>query len=192
MAIKSAKLLHGPAITLNTVDKGSLSFEIPEGSWDDIVTIVEFTIDGDAMDIAPQRASTQPNFPGAVITASVVSGDDPQYAPEMAVDGDLDTRWATPAGTRQSWLQIDFPAEITFSSIEIEEAMSDHSSRVLKFELQQKTASCSTSFHSGGGLGAHFKANFEPVTTTAMRLNILDASEGPTISEIRLITPKQP
>lgn len=191
VAIKSARLLHGPAITMNIVDDDILSFEIPDGSWDNTATIVELTIEGEAMDIAPLRAATEPNFPGAVITASAVHGNDPQYAPAMAADGDLETRWATPAGTRQSWLQIDFPGETTFSGIEIEEALGRHKGRVLKFELlQKKDGSDWNSFHGGTSIGSHFKTVFEPVTTTAIRLNILDASEGPTISEIRLI--KQP
>jgi alpha-L-fucosidase len=44
-------------------------------------------------------------------------------------------------------------------------------------------------FHKGGSLGAHFKASFQPVTTSAVRLNLLEASDGPTISEIRIETP---
>jgi alpha-L-fucosidase len=44
-----------------------------------------------------------------------------------------------------------------------------------------------TTFHKGNKLGAHFKASFASVTTSAIRLNILDANEGPTISEISLL-----
>jgi alpha-L-fucosidase len=50
VAIKSAKLLNGPTIKISTAD-GSLSFVVPNNSWDEIDTIVELTIDGDAMDI---------------------------------------------------------------------------------------------------------------------------------------------
>ena len=49
VAIKSAKLLHGPAIKTETKD-GLLSFEIPDKAWDAIDTIVEITIDGNSMD----------------------------------------------------------------------------------------------------------------------------------------------
>ena len=115
--------------------------------------------------------------------------NNPQYNADQVLDGDPETRWATPEGTRQSWLQIDFAGETTFNGINIEEALAGHSSRVKKFELQKKEGSTWTTFHSGSGLGAHFKASFEPVTTTAIRLNILDANDGPTISEILLQTP---
>ena len=188
VAIKSAKVLNGPAIKTSTAD-GSLSFVIPDNSWDEIDTIVELTIDGDAMGIAPLKPSTQSSIPGAKASASVIYQNDPQYGADMVLDGDVETRWATPEGTKQSWLQIDFAKETTFNGINIEEACAGHSSRVKKFELQKKDGSSWTTFHTGNALGAHFKASFAPVTTSAIRLNILDASDGPTISEIQLQTP---
>jgi alpha-L-fucosidase len=107
----------------------------------------------------------------------------------MVLDGDPESRWATPEGTEQSWLQIDFSKETTFNGIHIEEACAGHSSRVKKHELQKKDGSGWTTFHKGDALGAHFKASFEQVTTNAIRLNILEASEGPSISEILIQTP---
>jgi alpha-L-fucosidase len=188
VSIKSAKLLNGPAINTTTAD-GALSFQVPADSWDEIDTIIELTIDGDAMDIAPLKPSALSNIPGAKATASAIFQNDPQYGADMVLDGDVESRWATPEGTQQSWLQIDLPKEATLNGIHIEEAYSGHSSRVMKFELQKLDGSAWTTFHSGDGLGAHFKASFEPVTTSAIRLNILDASDGPTISEISLKKP---
>jgi alpha-L-fucosidase len=188
VAIKSAKLLNGPAIKTTTAE-GSLSIEVPANSWDAIDTIVELTIEGDAMDIAPLKPSTRSSIPGAKASASVIYQNDPQFSADMVLDGDPESRWATPEGTRQSWLQIDFARETTFNGINIEEAHAGHSSRVKKFELQKKDGSAWTTFHKGNALGAHFKASFEPVTTRAIRLNILDAGDGPTISEIQLETP---
>ncbi len=52
VAIQSAKLLNGATIPTQTKD-GVLSLEIPDGAWDPIDTIVELTISGNAMDIAP-------------------------------------------------------------------------------------------------------------------------------------------
>ncbi|MGL5018959.1 MAG: alpha-L-fucosidase [Luteolibacter sp.] len=187
VAIKSAKLLSGPAIKTTTAE-GSLSFEIPETSWDEIDTIVELTIDGDAMDIAPLKPSIRSSIPGAKASASAIYQNDPQYGADMVLDGDPESRWATPTDTKKAWLQIDFAQETTFHGINIEESNSGHSSRVKKFELQKKDGSTWTTFHSGTALGAHFKASFNPVSTTAIRLNILDAKDGPTISEVQLQT----
>lgn len=188
ITIRSARLLHGPEIAVIVKDD-TLTLEIPQSSWDEIDTIVELTLEGNAMDIAPIKPATQNNIPGAKATASVTYQNDPQYVPSMVLDGDIESRWATPEGTRQSWLQIDFAKETTFNGIQIEEALAGHSSRVKKFELQKKSGEVWTPFHSGAALGAHFKVSFDPVTTTAIRLNILDASEGPTISEILIEKP---
>jgi alpha-L-fucosidase len=188
VAVKSAKLLNGPAIKTTTAD-GELSFEIPAGSWDEIDTIVELTIAGDAMDIAPLKPTALSNIPGAKASASVTYQNDPQYSADMVLDGDVETRWATPEGTRQSWLQIDLAQPTTINGIHIEEAYAGHSSRVKQFELLKKSGDAWTTFHSGTALGAHFKATFAPITTSGIRLKILDASEGPTISEISLKKP---
>jgi alpha-L-fucosidase len=188
VAIKSAKLLHGSPIRTQIKDE-SLTFEIPENSWDAIDTIVELTIDGSAMDIAPVSSTVASTIPGAKATASVFYHNDAQYAPDKAIDGDPETRWATPEGTKQSWIQLDLAKNTSFDSIEIDEAFAHPESRVLKFELQKKDGESWTTFHQGTGLGEHFKASFAPVTTKSIRLNILDATDGPTISEIRLGPP---
>ena len=187
VAIQSAKLLHGAAVK-TTVKDGVLSLAIPADSWDEIDTIVELTVAGDAMDIAPLGISSGSGIPGAKASASVIYGNDKQYSAEMAIDGDSETRWATPEGTQQSWLQIDLPKETQINGIEIDEEFAQPKSRVTRFELQSKNGETWTTFHSGSALGGHFKATFKPVTSKSVRLNILDATNGPTISEFRLNT----
>ena len=59
VAIKSARLLHGPAIRTETREN-MLSLEIPENSWDAIDTIVVITIGGSAMDILPIEVPEKP------------------------------------------------------------------------------------------------------------------------------------
>jgi alpha-L-fucosidase len=85
VAIKSAKLLNGPAVKISTTDD-SLSFEIPANSWDAIDTIIELTIEGDAMDIAPIKASIRSSIPGAKAAASVIYQNDPRFGAEMILD----------------------------------------------------------------------------------------------------------
>jgi len=183
VAIKSAKVLNGPAIK-TSIAVGLLSFVIPNNSWDEIDTIVELTIDGNAMDIAPLKTSTKSSIPGA--KDSAYAPNDPSFSVDKVLDGDPETRWATPEGTKQSWLQIDFAKETTLSGINIEESLAGHSSRVKKFELQKKDGSSRTTFHRGNALGAHFKASFASVTASTIRLNILDINDGPMISEFQL------
>lgn len=55
-----------------------------------------------------------------------------------------------------------------------------------KFEFQSLEGNRWRTIFSGTTLGTFFK-DFPSVVTRGVRLNILDSSEGPTISEIELI-----
>jgi hypothetical protein len=163
-----------------------LVLDIPANAWDPIDTIVVLTVAGSAMEIAPIAIT-----PEIQATASVVYGNDPGYAASCDVDGDPDTRWATPDGTRDCSLQLDFSKPRTIGRIEIDEAYAEPASRVRKFEVQKKEGDSWVAFDAGTALGVHFKASFKPVTTRAIRLHILDASEGPTLSEVRVYAPEE-
>jgi hypothetical protein len=52
VSIKSAKILNGAAIQTETKEN-QLTFQIPENGWDPIDTIVELTLTGSVIDIAP-------------------------------------------------------------------------------------------------------------------------------------------
>jgi len=52
--------------------------------------------------------------------------------------------------------------------------------------LQAKEGTVWKTFFSGARLG-HFDQKFPPITAQHLRLNILQANEGPTISEIQWI-----
>ena len=51
------------------------------------------------MAIAPLKPATRSSIPGAKASASVIYQNDPQYSADMVLDGDPETRWATPEGT---------------------------------------------------------------------------------------------
>ncbi|MFC1763811.1 alpha-L-fucosidase [Planctomycetota bacterium] len=183
VAIQSAQLLNGPAIRAETKE-GLLTLDFTDNAWDAIDTIVEITITGSALDIAPIHPFAHKFAP--IIKATASHTISRQYAASHAIDGNSGTRWATPAGTRACWIQLDLDKETTLSSIMINEAYAHPKSRVLKFELQKRDGDSWTTFHHGTGLGEYFKTDFVPVTTQAIRLNVLDAGEGPTITEIQI------
>ena len=60
-----------------------------------------------------------------------------------------------------------------------------------KFELQAEQDDAWKPFHAGTEFGAAFEASFPAVTAQKIRLHILEATDGPTISEIRLFAPKR-
>jgi alpha-L-fucosidase len=101
-----------------------------------------------------------------------------------AIDGDENSRWATDAGTKQAWLEVDLGQSVKFGAVAIDEA---YAGRVQAFELQCKEGDGWKTFHKGTTLGADIEARFEPVTARVVRLNILQANEGPTIAEFQLL-----
>ena len=74
-------------------------------------------------------------------------------------------------------------ADIPGTSASISEAFSP---RVQSFELQTKEGDGWKTFYKGTTLGVNFQASFEPVTARFVRLNVLQASDGPTIWEFQL------
>jgi alpha-L-fucosidase len=101
----------------------------------------------------------------------------------MAFDNDPHTRWATDAGTKQAWITADLGRPLTLQRVRIDEA---YAGRVQKFEFQYRAGNEWRTIFAGTSLGQWFQQRFEPVTAREIRLNILQASEGPTINEIEV------
>jgi hypothetical protein len=57
-----------------------------------------------------------------------------------------------------------------------------------KFEFQYRDEDNWKNIFTGTTLGDNFQKSFQPVTAHEFRLNILDASEGPTINEIQFLS----
>jgi len=81
-----------------------------------------------------------------------------------------------------AWISLSFPAPRRLGKIRIQEA---YPGRVQKFELLAKIGTEWKLVNSGTTLGADFKCSFPPVLASGLRLNILKATEGPTIKEIQ-------
>ena len=122
--------------------------------------------------------------PSVKATASnVYQKREDSYGPGMAFDNDPHTRWATDAGTQQAWIAADFGKPITIQRARIEEA---YPGRVKRFEFQRREGAEWKTLFTGTTLGQWFQQKFDPVTTREIRLNILEASEGPTIADIEV------
>ena len=88
----------------------------------------------------------------------------------------------TGARTRPGWKSIS--ARLTqVSRVLIDEA---YAGRVRKFELQAKQGDAWQTIFTGETIGRHFTHTFPSITAQQLRLNILDASEGPTITEFQV------
>ncbi len=177
MKIIDSTLLTGGRVRVTQTSEG-VSFAVAPEDRSDIDTIVRLELEGSAMDIAPL------SLPSAIqASASTVYQNMMEYGPESAFDDDDHTRWATDAGTKTAWVARDFGRPRTFHRVRICEA---YPGRVERFELQYKAGSDWKTIFAGTQLGENFTRSFEPVSAREVRLNILDANEGPTIWEIRL------
>lgn len=179
-AIIRHELLTGGAVKLeNTPEALILHFDASARVEPD--TILALEVEGNAEDLSPIPLPTeivQGNFAASNVYESM-----DMYSPAMAFDGNPETRWATDSGTHQAWLQIRFNEPRKISQILVSEACGD---RIQKFELQQSDDGKHwTTFYTGEKLGMNGRARFEAITTSGVRLNILEATEGPTLWEVQ-------
>lgn len=170
--------LRTPGAVRVTQTPEGISLTVAPADRSEIDTIVCLELDGPALDIAPL------SLPSAIqASASAVYQNMMEYGAQSAFDDDPHTRWATDAGTRSAWVTRDYGRPITFDGVSILEA---YPGRVQRFELQCKEGDAWRTICSGTTLGEKYDRSFAPATAREVRLNILDAKEGPTIWEIRL------
>lgn len=108
----------------------------------------------------------------------------PNYEADKATDDDLQTRWGAAADSRSGWLEIAFDDVRTIRSALLDEG--DYK-RVARHEIQARTQDGWKTIATGTSIGADMKIMFpSPVKAGAFRLNILEASDVPTIAEFQL------
>jgi alpha-L-fucosidase len=182
--IVRSSVLTGGTADVNQTPAG-VTITIPRRNADVIGTLILLELDGSASEITPRSLSSGA-LPHQAVRASNVFQKQSHYGPEKAMDEDSASRWATDAGTRQAWLEVDLGNAQTFDRVAIEEAFP---SRVQNFELQYQEGNEWRTIFAGKKVGAHFSKTFKPVTSRLVRLQILDATEGPTIFEFQLFKP---
>ncbi len=185
--IKAARLLTGGSLKYRQTDQG-ITLTVASANQAPIDTLVQLDLDKPAMAIPPLRVARPSGSLafGATAKASNVFMKQPAYGPEMALDDDLETRWATDSGTRQAWLEVDLGKPQKFSHIAIREWEGDPN-RVQKFEVQIKEGASWKTGVAGSTIGSDCKKSFPAVTAQFVRLNILDSREGPTINEFKIL-----
>ena len=184
--ITGHSVLTGGQATLEPTREGTRLWVRPEDR-DEIDTIVVLELDESAETLPPidWRIPTGSIACGKPATASNTFRNMPEYAPEKAVDDDGGTRWATNAGTKQAWLEVDLGRPTTFNRVRVHEA-TEFGERIRRFELEYKVGSEWKTALRGGTVGRDYLRGFKRVTASRVRLRILEATEGPTIWEFQL------
>jgi alpha-L-fucosidase len=177
--IESARILGGDKVKFIRQD-GQLALTVPAAMHDADDRVIKLKLAGLAMAIP--AVALPPGFKADA--SNVYQNDTGDYGAQNAFDGDDQTRWATDSGTKQAWITVDYAKPRTVAGVRISEA---YANRVQQFEFQYQVGDDWKTIFSGTTLGDHFEQSFAPVSAHAFRLNILEASDGPTIKEIKLL-----
>jgi alpha-L-fucosidase len=191
-AVQEASLLNGDAVEVTT--EGNLvTVNVPAEKRDEFVTVVRLKLNGGVLRLDPVAvpdASSGSVAVGKPATASnVFQNQQGKYGPAKALDDDAETRWATDAGTREAWLEVDLGEPVEVGRTRINEWY-DHHPRVRSFEVQYRDGDDWKTAQAGGKIGTMATTTFSPIKARHWRLNILSASDGPTIKEFQLLPPK--
>ncbi len=143
-----------------------------------------------------QASGTPPELPsdaarsvarGKSATASNVYHNLKDWLPGAAFDGDPATRWAADSGIKQAWLGVDLGQPRTIDRAYLSEAYD----RIEQFELQAERNGRWETFARGNKVGSGLDLKFSPVTVQKVRLNVLQATDGPTLWEFLLFEPNE-
>lgn len=174
--ILKAQLLGGDELAVDVSEEG-WTVKIPEDSVLEIDTVLRLELDRNAEEIAP-LSSARVMYQAQASNVYMKQVD--QYGAEMALDGDTSTRWATDAGLKECWIEISFSKEKLLKGLAVDE----WEARIQSYELQSLEEGKWVTFHKGTTLGQGASVGFPPRKIKALRLHILDASDGPSINEI--------
>jgi alpha-L-fucosidase len=190
-----ARIVRGVALTGGAVfvkqTEDVIEVTLPARDRQEIDTIVALELDRPASAIGPVAplAAWQSLATGKKATASNVYLHMAEYGPEKAFDGNSETRWATDAGTKSAWLEVDLGKPVSIGRCFIEQAYPELQ-RVRKFAVEYWQDGKWQPCYRGENLGATLEAAFPPITAQRVRLNVTEATDGPTIWEFELYPPK--
>ena len=102
------------------------------------------------------------------------------------MDGDETTRWGAAADARSGWLEVQLGQETLVGRAVIKE-WAYH--RTQQFAVEWKSGGVWKELARGTAIAGEKQINFQPVIARYVRLNILKASEVPTIEEFELYPP---
>lgn len=189
--VLGSRLFHGGKAAVHQTGRG-LEVSVSQSDRRPLDTVVAIELDRPALELAAVEVPGEVSLAtGAKASASNVYHRQPEFGPDKAVDGNSESRWATDSGTKAAWLEIDLGRPKTFGRATVKQAFPELK-RVLKFAIEYWQDGQWKPAYQGENLGARLSTRFEPVTAQRVRLNITEASDGPTIFEFHLFAPPTP
>jgi hypothetical protein len=122
----------------------------------------------------------------AKTSASGHWSESPGHEPAMAVDSSNSTRWAAPRGARAAWLAVELGAEKDIRRVRLTEPA--EYARITRFAVQVKSPDGSWKEIAAGTsiAGSRDLELTTPVHGSTFRVEILDATDSPTLAEFQL------
>jgi len=108
------------------------------------------------------------------------------YEPDKAVDGETSTRWGAAADARSAWLEVDLGQPQRVGRAVISELQYP---RTRQFAVECLDGQTWKPLAKGRTIEGTKVLDFAPVTARHFRLNILEATEVPTIEEFGVYSP---
>jgi alpha-L-fucosidase len=118
---------------------------------------------------------------GAKAKASSVRGNDPAFAADKITDGDKETYWTTDDWTTTADVEFDLGGDRTFNVAELAEHIAT-GQRIGSFVLEAWDGGTWKEFARGTTVGYKRLLRFPDVTTSKVRLRILDSRVCPTLA----------
>jgi len=104
------------------------------------------------------------------------------YGPSNAVDGDFSTRWSALNFTNNQWLQLDWPAPVSYNRT----AFYQYASRINAYKIQHWNGSAWLDDFTNGPPALNQMDTFPRVTAGRMRLLMTANANVPTIWEFQI------
>jgi len=122
---------------------------------------------------------------GAKASATEVRGDDPRFAPGNVEDGNPQTYWASDDHALTPDLILDLPRPTAFDVIRMKEHL-PLGQRVERFAVDSWNGQGWEEIAAGTSIGHQRILSTKPVTTSRVRLRIVQARACPAIAELSL------
>jgi len=189
-----AKIVRSVALTGGRVSVAqsddAIEVFVPVGDRRAIDTIVALELDRPAGSLAPVDVTpANPSLTtGCKAVASHVYQENAQYGADKAVDGDPETRWASDSGIESAWLEVDLGRPTVIGRAVVDQAFPELQ-RCQKYAIEYWLDGRWIACYQGENLGATLNVFFAPVTAQRVRLNVMEATDGPTIWEFSLFGP---
>ena len=173
-----ADLKH-TALSVTSSDQGT-TVALPAQAPDPIDSVIVLEIN-DSTKMTELSLNLAQNKP--VDVSSTWPGREDELNKSHITDGDTGTLWAAEPAARTAWVTVDLQKEHVVTSAMLSDAPYG---RTQSFNLEAQVGGQWKQIAEGTTLGEELHLSFPPVTAQIFRLNILQASDTPTLAEFQL------